>query len=404
MTTVVAADAYLLQAIDLQPLGPFHIGARGVGIERTDEAVRSDALHSAICSLVAATEGRAAVEQLLDELASERPPWRLSSLFPRAGDVRFYPRPYITFITFPFSEGAAREFKGMRFVSEGVLARVLTGADLEPLLSTANLRAGGELLLTPEELGGLPELGVAAAPERFWVRRTTPHVALDRISGRSNLYGSGDVHFAAGCGYRLLMQTRDEAAGARLLGLLERLGDEGLAGRRSSGHGHFRIEGTRPSGLPLVESTDYFLTLSLYHPTRDELAGGLLDGEAAYALVERAGWVASAERAGQRWRSLRMFAEGSVLHGDASRIRGDVSDVTPPGDGHRVYRVGIPLALPMRLPSRPAAAVTERQPRQAQPDEPVRGAAQAVKRAPATRVRRVRRGVIGLPGRKGKKR
>ncbi len=86
------------------------------------------------------------------------------------------------------------------------------------------------------------------------------------------------------------------------------------------------------------------MTLSLYHPTREEVDGGRL-GEAYYRLRVRRGWVGSAEGQGLRGKAVRMLAEGSVIYGGDA---GDLVDVTPEGfAAHRVYRYG--LAFPIAV-------------------------------------------------------
>jgi CRISPR-associated protein Csm4 len=146
---------------------------------------------------------------------------------------------------------------------------------------------------------------------------------------------------------------------------LQVLGDAGVGGERSSGHGLFHAYG--PHEMPgLLEPVPggRFLTLSLYYPREGELAEVLGGEDVGYRLWVRRGWMASPDRvqsgehgmlsgSGLRRKAVRMFAEGSILRWPGTVPLGALADVTPDAyrqsGGHAVWRYGYAYPLGYRL-------------------------------------------------------
>jgi CRISPR type III-A-associated RAMP protein Csm4 len=133
------------------------------------------------------------------------------------------------------------------------------------------------------------------------------------------------------------------------------LGDGGIGGERSAGHGQFVLRGPYPSNpLPAPAPGETFVSLSLYHPKQSESAQMVEGAGIAYRFELRRGWMSSPDHTqaqdgqvyqGQalRRKAVRMFAEGSVLRypGDVGGL-GGLADVTPERfTEHPVYRYGI---------------------------------------------------------------
>ena len=90
---------------------------------------------------------------------------------------------------------------------------------------------------------------------------------------------------------------------------------------------------------------DGWISLSLYHPGRDELTGL---GDGYYDLLTRSGYVFSPDNRSLRRKTVRMFDEGSVF--PVPERRGELADVTPDGfKAHKVWRFGLAFSLPCRL-------------------------------------------------------
>ncbi len=358
----------------LLPRTGFHFGQRGVGIEATDLVCPADTLFSALCLTLRHLEGPEALEAFLARFPGpgpqDAPPFRLTSAFPCAGDVLFFPKPPVP----PRLEGAeehTRRLKGVKFVSGEVFTRWLKGEPLDEWLGEENFLHEGELWVTTEERKQLDAFREEGREIRLWTRgpeRIVPRVTVDRVTGGAVFYQAGVVRFGRARGARaglwvLVEWLQEPAAGEkeRLTELLTVLGDGGLGGERSAGYGQFDLEGPVEFPGPGIPGPGArWLTLSPYHPRREEVEKGVLGEGCAYTLVARRGWIASPEGMRLRRRTVRMLGEGSVLCHPADGPRpscGDLADVTPAvmdperGEtGHKVWRYGIAFPVPVSIP------------------------------------------------------
>jgi CRISPR type III-A-associated RAMP protein Csm4 len=199
---------------------------------------------------------------------------------------------------------------------------------------------------------------------RLWAVGDVPRVTVDRRVSASSVYQAGRVWFPPGGGLWLLArwqadwQPRGELA-------LQVLGDAGVGGERSAGHGLFRLHGPHAlSGLPEPTPGGRFLTLSLYYPTEAELKDVVGGNDIGYRLQVRRGWMSSPDQvesaeegalsgSALRRKAVRMFAEGSILRWpDEKSVLGTLADVTPDAyrqsGGHDVWRYGYAYAVGYR--------------------------------------------------------
>ncbi len=362
----------------LLPRAGFHFGQRGVGIEATDLVCPADTLFAALCLTLRHLEGPQALEAFLQRFpgpgpADAPPPFRLTSAFPCAGDVLFFPKPLVP-PRLEKPEEHPRTLKGVKFVSERIFVRWLRGEPLDDAMGEENFLHEGELWVTPDEGARLAPFREADGTVRLWTRgpeRIVPRVTVDRVTSGSVVYQAGVVRFRrvrgpAGevrAGLWVAVEWLQEPSAPereRLTTLLAVLGDSGLGGERSLGYGQFDLEGPqdRPDwGIP--DSGARWLTLSPYHPRREEVANGVLGEGCAYTLVARRGWIASPEGMTLRRPMVRMLGEGSVLRHPADGPRptyGDLADVTPKAmdpaggnKGHKVWRYGIAFPVPVTM-------------------------------------------------------
>lgn len=335
-----------------------HIGAGGVeSVTDSRESVPSDTLFAALLD-TAIHLGRD-VKDILPE--SGEPAFRVTSAFPFAGGVRFYPKPVDLRELFKEEtlkkESAGKRLKKIRYLSEGLLRKAAGGAYLDEYLfpedETENPKdgialQGGAFWLLTGEVKSLPEAW--RLPEKDWwlLRRkkvfetqTAPRVTVDRVNSASNLFQSERVMFTEGCG--LWFGAVEQIT--NLSDILTVLGDSGLGGERTAGYGHFTFE---PKGeIPLDEPQSSACLLSRWHPKADEV--GLLKNS-AYKLEAVEGWLGTPENAAaQRRKRVWLVAEGSLIAGNP---KGDAVDVKPEYDAksgetipHPVYRPGFALAL-----------------------------------------------------------
>lgn len=331
----------------LKPASPFHFGERGVGIEATEEVFHSDSLFSALAIGARMWEGEEKLKGLLSRFRGPNgPPFRLTSLFPYAGKVLFFPRPMLR-IEGKLVEEKAKLIKDIRFVSQGIFQAMLRREALDAHLEEGNLIHGGAVWLTAEEYQALPEAEKGEQPA-IWRRHLAPRVTVDRLSAASQVYQAGRVTFASECGLWFLLEAADPEVKLVVGAALDYLSEAGLGGERSVGHGQFKVESCQRFSPPWPQQGSAFVILSLYHPTRAELEAGVLGQPAAYELIQRRGWVSSPERSGQRRKSLFCLAEGSVMRSLGKASYGDLADVTPelPGS-HPVFRYGFAFPVPL---------------------------------------------------------
>lgn len=359
----MALTAYRIKP---RPGGGFHFGREGLDQEVSAESFPSDSLFAALVAALTALEGfdsaAAFVEPFLTAEAPQDVPFRLSSLFPRAGNLPLLPMPRVQ-VKLQASEDRARgkALKRIAYVSPGILQHLLNGDVVDRFLPTADrgtsdglMLQGGKVWITREEHKLLPDDCQKKTPLdlfewAIWKNDTVPRVTIDRVSNSSTIFQVGRTVFNEGCGLWLLADVNQ--LGDWLEYLLDILGDQGIGGERSSGYGGFTVEPFEAPALPAPDISDRAMTLSRYNPTGREIAAGVLGERASYELVDIGGWLASPGNPAQRRKRVRMIEAGSILEA-TQPIVGRVVDVRPEYEHsgapyHPVYRSGLALLIGM---------------------------------------------------------
>jgi CRISPR-associated protein Csm4 len=330
----------------------FHFGRHGLGQEETGSWMTSDSLFAALSASLAASEGPDALAGWMRLFSNGTPALVLSSVFPRAGAVRFFPTPLRYGRTGAEGSIPAKTIKKIRFVSETIFRAVLSGTNLVELFDGGRLLQGGQVLISAGEVSSLPA-GLKSPDAVIYKIDRRPRVAIARITSESNLYHTGQVTFSEGCGLwfavRWLNPEPDQRT--RFAQMLTILGDAGLGGERSSGFGGAEFQNTGALDLP-DPSGGPWVTLSRYLPAADE-TGALLSENAAYALEAVGGWIQSPGMKSERRRSINMLVEGSVLGRLDKPVPGQLVDVQPDYAGtqpvgHPVWRSGFALGVGIR--------------------------------------------------------
>lgn len=360
-----------------------HIGTRGVNLEETAVAVPSDTLFAAIIDVWKRTGGDVDIFSKPFTTKPPDPPFLLTSAFPRAGALRFYPLPVD--LERIFSSETLKErgknIKRIRYFSEKLFIKALEGKRLDDELFPMDEREnpqkgialqGGTLWLTGEEVDLLPQ-GFRRRQAKWrslrylsvWVQDRVPRVSIDRITSASNIFHTGRISFADGCGLWFGVEWRHADAivdqdnsisfADAFKQTLAILQDDGLGGVRTSGYGAFTYHVSKePIALPDPQPGRPVYLLSRYHPRAAELPQALTGEGTAYNLTAVGGWLHSPEGASQRRKRLHLIVEGSLV-APPSHPAGDVADVRPtyqsapdspekPGLPHPVYRFGLALA------------------------------------------------------------
>ena len=306
--------------------GPAQEGS--LGLEKTETYIPADTLFSAICQMWTTFYDTESLTAFLKGYAEDSTvlPFMLTSTFPFAKDVYFFPKPLM--LSTP-----SKKSKRVRFVSQSLFQNIVSGNP--PEFNENQLVNGEEVWMTPEEREQLE----TSDDDDFtiWTTNTRPRVTLGSRNSGSEIWHVQTVQFNTDCGLWFAAQFDSDETKHKIETLLRVLGDSGIGGERNAGYGTFDFtEATLE--IPTPETGSQFVTLSSICPKSPEQLVQLLTGNIAYTLNPLTGWVSSTGTASRR-KQVNMFAEGSVLHASDTHI-GRLVDLRPDNWEHPVYRYG----------------------------------------------------------------
>jgi len=210
----------------LEFLGGLHLGTGAESLEESLATIPSDTLFAAMLDawLRSGQEPEAFAEPFANE--KREPPFLLTSAFPFAGEIRFYPAPVKLASQFTEStlEQYGKTIKRIRFISEGILQQAMRGEMLDQYLfpkdegAEPNLGAalqGGTFWLLTEETEKLPEKMRRPVGKKHALRllpvfsiHPVPRVTIDRIHLASQIFHASRVTWEQGCGLRFGVHAR----------------------------------------------------------------------------------------------------------------------------------------------------------------------------------------------------
>lgn len=328
----------------------FHFGQHGIGQESSATSMHSDSLFSALVSVLAQQEGSGAVEEWMRPFLNGAPPFVLTSTFPYAGELLFFPAPLILLSQEMPAGLPVKSVKKVRYFSEGAYRKVLSGSTPAEWLEDGTFMQNGEIFVLNSD-AGLLHTSLKAQGGLLWQEEQRPRVTLGREVQNSALFFTGRIVFALECGlwFGVRWMKDEPALHEKLEALLKTLADAGLGAERSSGFGACTVTKHGEISLPDPRKKTW-TNLSSYLPAEDETAA-LMDGKAAYRLRQVGGWLQSPGKSSQRRRSARLVTEGAVLGGLPKEVPGRIVDVRPSYGtdpdplGHAVYRCGLTVAV-----------------------------------------------------------
>lgn len=318
-----------------------HIGSNRPGFEHTEEFIHADTLFSALMQAWALL-----YPDDLDSFFPQNnqrldfPHFRISSAFPFVGDNLFLPKPRWRLgkqKEEEFSPKLVKKIKKLTWVDKRIMARWLNNelGQLQP-----DETFGDDAYWSP---GKKDSQTRAQSPLRI---ESSSRVQMDRWLNTTTPFTYARLYFQEGAGLFFLAEITDPGYQEKFIAALRLLGDEGIGGDRSVGHGHFTVTGPDVFQIDVPENTDHYLLLSPFHPEHKEVAQ--IGDESSYELITRRGWITAGHGRPLRRQAVRMFAEGSVLQGP--QPQGDLVRVLKQnnllGLGHDVFRYGQPLSLP----------------------------------------------------------
>ncbi len=327
----------------------FHFGKHGLGQEQTSNCMPSDSLFAALVSRLAATKGTQYVDEFMEPFLNGSPPFLVSSTFPFAGRVKFFPKP-IRSISQGKMDGNEKSLKKIQYISERLFSQVINGNPLPDFLSKAKIFSEGQIAVSEEEIDQLPLL-VRSNNTPIWKVEMKPRVTVERSSQKSSIFFTGRVIYAEECGmwFAIRWLKQDEPLKMIITNLFNDLSDAGLGAERSTGFGECTIKPAETIDLPQIGNQPW-VNLSRYIPKPDEMIAFDADF-AAWSLVNVGGWVDSPDLRGKRRRPINLVSEGALLASCGHDAPGNVVDVCPRFTkeakplGHPVYRCGLALGV-----------------------------------------------------------
>lgn len=341
-----------------------HFGELGIGMESTNEMVRSDTLFSGwVGAYVRLFPER--IDELIGKFKSgNEPPFRVSSTFIYRkvdDDIIYYlPRPYSRPLKFPEDNlEFAKEYKKLSYLPLSVWQRWYQGegfteADKQELIAKAKKEE-----TTNRQLENAGIFDYAKGFEKV----KNPKIVVDRTTRSTNIYyvqfvryqwkpNGNDVNSLAGLYFLAYFPEADFAK--TFSAVLSFLGEEGIGGLRSRGAGQFTVTEIAINSDSIWHDVLNFSggqrhgLISLFWDNNLNL---ITDNEwenSSYELLKRSGWIVASPTGSQKRRkSVKMFAEGSVF---PFKPEGKLADVTPDGfTAHPVYRSGISVSLPIKI-------------------------------------------------------
>ena len=328
-------DTYIYK---LKFRSPLHISSDPLSLGKPDVLLHSDTLFSAIVN---------SWINLYDLPAQffENPQFVISSAFPFYKDTLFIKKPYSRLkINQQEFERHRKKVKKAAFISMSLFEKFAKGEEIS--VSEKNFLEGGFLsdVEINEQIYSVQERPRSSIP------RYIPDSSEESSEGsaadeevKTEIFYTTAVHFSDNAGLFFFASFENEEVKKQFDGALYLLGDTGIGGNRTNGYGLFEVEKTEKFDNPL-ESGDYSIALSLYHPKEEEVKSGILNG-AHFNVVSRQSWIFSGSARPYRSKRVRMFDEGGIFKG-CSDLSGDVPDITPriaeeanifP---HRIYRYG----------------------------------------------------------------
>ncbi|MCF7740523.1 MAG: type III-A CRISPR-associated RAMP protein Csm4 [Candidatus Marinimicrobia bacterium] len=333
-----------LQYYKLNFTTPLHIGSNKPGFESSEEIIHSDTLFSAIINTWNKLYPQD-MELFFNSQAGDEfvfPYFRLSSAFPYLESLLFFPRPlYRLNLPEDYEKekpDLLKSLKDVKYISKDIFEKILNGKILN--IDENNITEDGKFLLEPNQI----------EDTILFKKHDVPRILKDRFSNETTPFYFTRTHYNINSGLFFIAEFKSQEWQDKFEAILRLLGDTGIGGDRSVGHGLFEVKGPQNLDLDLDKTSNHFITLSLYHPNEKELESILKS--ASYQLMERKGWVFAKRSKPLRRQTVRMFTESSIFNGSPDNYGNTVrvlKAMPQQGLDNDVYRYGQTINLPIRL-------------------------------------------------------
>lgn len=244
--------------------------------------IPSDTLVGAICYGISEIHGSKEVDEITKK---EQPSFLVTSAFPfieYSGDkIHFFPK----LIVKPSMVGVdflrqIKEFKKAMFVHQSIFNEWINGEVSEKDL----IRGIGE---NYDIMNG----NIVPKNDKLDFSIQTvdrPHNQINRLNSKSEEFFYTTNTSFKGAGLFFLVRYLDKTQKEKVKGALRYLKDRGIGGNISTGFGQFDVEFDRNEVIKEPVNAEYFTTLSLYLPHKNEIS--LFDkSRIHYGLIRREG-------------------------------------------------------------------------------------------------------------------
>jgi len=301
-------------------------------VTKNGELPRSDTLFGGICWGIRWLEGEERLLQALDGFSRRDPPFLISSLFPKVDDTYLLPKPKEPSAhndrTQPISRTRTERSVGKavtkaRWVTPSVFHLLASGdATLYEILSNERIgvwkngagQPDAEFVLVGGIIARHGEF--SSAPEAVSSTSSSPRNSIDRVSLETTAFFEQNAVQLGNSGMAYVLARWKPEFGESVIGAIRWLGERGVGGDSSTGYGRFSLTqiSAEERWLGSNNANDDLITLSLYHPTKEERSKFASDpARVSYDITVRKGRLESQYVAfDQIWkRSVLMFGEGS---------------------------------------------------------------------------------------------
>lgn len=290
-----------MKAYKLKFYSSFHIDAGSAVDGPSETFIHSDTLFSAIVSAARKLYGDELVEKFLEPKTVI-----LSSAFPFYKDEFFLPKPLHFFPEQLNDYDMIKIFKKTKFISKGLLEKLLYSQEIEKEFFDKEFVLDGcwrmVRNITSKNKKDYEEV------DKIFENQEVPHIVMDRITNKTQIFYKTEIHFHKNAGLYFIAEVKEDLIN-KFETVLRFLGDEGIGADRTTGKGFFEVEEIQNFTLPSESESDYFYSLSLYSPLKEEFEK-IEPKKSYYDFVIRGGWISNNTLNRKR---LRMFVEGSVL-------------------------------------------------------------------------------------------
>jgi len=258
----------------------------------------SDTIFGAIANATSLLMGNEGVEELIRGFQEGA---RISSAFPFAGEVLYFPKPLT-----------------LEMIDDGEMSKRIKRAKCLD-------KESFELALSGKKDVRIPQFLPYKEVE-------VPRVALDRVTNDSSLYFWREVRFEEGAGVYFLYTGSEGFFRNFIKPSIKLLGDSGLGGKATWGFGVFEPEFNKVE-LRVPESS-YHVVLSNTLPTKAPVL---------WKIYRKGGWVFKGGIS-KRKPKMTFLKEGSIITDDPGRI-----EILNLGLGFKVYIYGLSFKVPITL-------------------------------------------------------